>query len=68
MLYYAYKFDLPERTDGETYIGIVGPYKPGSAKLDFDKYNAYTNYDVKSLNWMKQAKKMIPELKEANKK
>ncbi|HTD40637.1 MAG TPA: TraB/GumN family protein, partial [Mucilaginibacter sp.] len=67
MLYYAYKFDLPERTEGETYIGIVGPYKPGSPKLNFDKYSAYTDYDIKSVNWMKQAKKMIPDLKQAYK-
>ena len=49
------------------YMAIVGPYKPGSAKLDFDKYNAYTKYDIKSVNWIKQAKKLIPELKEAYK-
>jgi len=67
LIYYAYKFALPERADGETYIAIAGPYKPGSTKLDFDKYNTYTNYDMVGTNWIRQAKKLIPDLIKAYK-
>jgi hypothetical protein len=61
-VYYAYTFLLPEREDKITYIGIAGPFKPGSTSLDFEKYNAYTSYDEKKENWQQQAKELIPKL------
>jgi hypothetical protein len=61
-VYYAYKFVLPERDDHITYIGIAGPFKPGSSSLDFKKYNAYTSYDEKTENWQQQTKELIPKL------
>lgn len=63
LVYYAYKFNMPEKDESEVYIGIAGPYKPGSTRLNFKKYNAFTNYDVKSTNWVKQAKALIVDLK-----
>lgn len=66
-LYYAFKYNLTEQDSDKTYIGIAGPYKPGSAVLNFEKYNAYTNYDIKENNWIKQAKKLIPDLIKAHK-
>ncbi|HZX58473.1 MAG TPA: hypothetical protein VFE54_07095 [Mucilaginibacter sp.] len=64
-IYYAYKFKQVGRDTNATYIGIAGPFKPGSSALNFKRYNAYTDYDTKKTNWMKQAKAMIPELREA---
>ena len=63
-IYYAYKFKQPSRDSVATFIGIAGPYKPGFAALPFDRYYAYTDYTIKGTNWMKQAKAMIPLLRE----
>lgn len=62
-VYYAYSFKSPDRESGTTFIGIAGPFKPGSAALNFKRYNAYTVYEAKKQNWIKQAKAMIPDLK-----
>lgn len=67
MLYYAFKYHLGEEDSDKTYIGIAGPYKSGSTALNFDKLNAFTNYDVKETNWIKQAEKLIPDLIKAYK-
>lgn len=64
-IYYAYKFKQSVRDSVATFIGIAGPYKPGSTELPFDRYYAYTDYTVKGVNWMKQAKAMMPKLREA---
>jgi len=61
-LYYTYKFSLPNREKTTSYLGIAGPFKPGSAKLDFSGYNAYTSWEIIKANWQLQAKKLIPEL------
>ncbi|HVV55472.1 MAG TPA: TraB/GumN family protein, partial [Mucilaginibacter sp.] len=45
-VYYAYKFKQPQRDSIATYIGISGPFKPGLVKLNFERYDAYTDYDV----------------------
>lgn len=66
-VFYAYKFTLPEKEENVIYIGITGPCKPRATNLNFDKYNAYTEYEAKRANWIKQAKKMIPELIKAYK-
>lgn len=62
-VYYAFKFKLPNRDDDQNYIGIAGPFKPGSDKLYFDGKHAYTAWDAKKTNWQLQAKKLIPKLK-----
>ena len=62
-IYYAFKFTLPNRDDNKNYIGIAGPFKPGSNKLYFDGKHAYTDWDTKKANWQLQAKKLIPKLK-----
>jgi len=64
-IYYVYQFNLPEKSETDRYIGIAGPYKPGSSRLNFEGYNAYTSYDVKTTNWIKQARLLIPDLKKA---
>jgi hypothetical protein len=64
-IYYAYKFKQRVRDSVAIFIGIAGPYKPGSTDLPFDRYYAYTDYTVKGTNWTKQAKAMIPKLREA---
>lgn len=61
-VYYAYKFTMPEREEGKTYIAIVAPCKPGSTVLNFRGYNAYTDWKVQKSNWQLQAKQMIPGL------
>ncbi|MDB4919936.1 TraB/GumN family protein [Mucilaginibacter sp.] len=66
-VYYAFKFLLPERDDKNELIGLTGPYKPGSTKLNFERYNAYTDYEVVKVNWRLQATKMVGPLIEAYK-
>jgi uncharacterized protein YbaP (TraB family) len=66
-VYYAFKFSLPDRDDKNELIALTGPYKPGSAKLNFEKYYAYTDYDVVKTNWRLQATKMIAPLIDAYK-
>ncbi len=66
-VYYVFKYKLPEMEEGVKLIGIAGPYKSGSNKLNFEKYSAYTNYDHVKLNWRLQASKMIQQLKQAYK-
>lgn len=63
VLYYAFRFMMPDRDEKKPYIGITGPFKPGSTKLDFIGIGAYTAFDIKKVNWQLQAKKMIPDLK-----
>jgi hypothetical protein len=66
-VYYAFKFLLPERDEKNELIGLTGPYKPGSARLNFERYYAYTDYDVVKINWRLQAAKMIVPLIDAYK-
>jgi uncharacterized protein YbaP (TraB family) len=61
-VYYAFKFNLPERDEKAALVGITGPYQPGSSVLNFKQYLAYTDYDPLKLNWKAQARKMIPNL------
>jgi uncharacterized protein YbaP (TraB family) len=63
-VYYVFKYSLPEREEAKQLIAIVGPYKPGATKLNFEKYNAYTGYEVLKTNWRTQAAKMIKPLLE----
>jgi hypothetical protein len=65
MVYYAFQFNLSELDENATYIGIAGPYKPGATRLNFERYNSYTNYEVKKKSWVKQAKALLPDLKKA---
>jgi len=62
VVYYAFKFSLPEEDDQNELIGLTGPYKPGSTKLNFEKYYAYTEYEAVKTNWRLQATKMIKPL------
>ncbi|MFD0764250.1 TraB/GumN family protein [Mucilaginibacter lutimaris] len=64
--YFVFKFDSGYNEDAH-YTAICGPYKTGSAKLDFSIYRVYTDWDDKQTNWKLHARKMIPKLKEANK-
>jgi len=66
-IYYVYKYSLSEGDEGEWLIGVAGPYKTGSTKLDFDKYHAYSDGSILQTDWRKQAKKMIKPLLDANK-
>ncbi|MBB5393986.1 TraB/GumN family protein [Mucilaginibacter sp. AK015] len=64
--YYVFKFDTEYDTQKQQRIAICGPYKPGTTKLDFSGYHAYSDWEEKKANWQLQAKKMIPELKKQN--
>jgi len=69
-LYYAFKFLMPDENDdkGPSYqIGISGPFKPGSTHLDFEKYDAYTQYEKVTANWRTQALKLVDLLLLQNK-
>ncbi|RFZ85448.1 TraB/GumN family protein [Mucilaginibacter terrenus] len=60
-LYYAFKFSSD--SEKAEHLGIAGPFKSGSAKYNFKKYNAYADFgDSKVKNWQIQAKKIIPDL------
>jgi uncharacterized protein YbaP (TraB family) len=61
-IYYVFKYILPDNGDNKHLIGIVGPYKQGSTKLKFEKYDAYTGYDELETNWRLQASKMVKPL------
>jgi len=66
-VYYAFKYLLPDKDEKEELIGITGPYKVGTTKLNFEKYYAYTDYDIVKTNWRAQAAKMIKPLVDAYK-
>lgn len=66
-VYYVFKFLLPDKEEKKELIGITGPYKPGTAKLNFTRYYAYTTYEIVKPNWRLQASKMIAPLIEAYK-
>ncbi len=66
-IYYAFKFSVVGEDEEKVMIGIAGPYKPGSKKLNFDKYFAYTTYEKLKTNWRTQASAMIKPLNEAYK-
>jgi uncharacterized protein YbaP (TraB family) len=61
-IYYAFKFSLAGDDDNKVMIGIAGPYKPGSTKLNFDKYFAYSAYETLKSDWRTQASAMIKPL------
>jgi len=65
--YYVFKYLLSEKDDSNYLIGITGPYKPGSTKLNFKKYYAYTDYNIIKTNWQKQALELIKPLIDAYK-
>lgn len=58
-------FDFSYEEDGKTvtYIGLAGPFNTASEALDFDNYLGYSDFEPKSKDWMKQAKKIVKELK-----
>jgi uncharacterized protein YbaP (TraB family) len=66
-IYYVFKYMLPYDDDNIPYMGICGPYLPGSAKLDFSSYHAYFDGSPKKANWQQQAKGMMVKLKQQNK-
>jgi uncharacterized protein YbaP (TraB family) len=66
-IYYVFKYTLPYDDENTPYIGICGPYAPGSAKLDFSSYHAYFDGSPKKTNWQQQAKGMMIKLKQQNK-
>lgn len=66
-VYYVFKFSLPDYDEKNQLIGLTGPYKAGSAKLNFEHYFAYTGYDILKTNWRAQAAKMIKPLIDAYK-
>lgn len=63
-VYYAFKFSLKDEEDDKKkdLIGLAGPYRPGSAKLDFKRYSGYTEYEPLKINWRAQATKLIKPL------
>ncbi|WP_158824756.1 TraB/GumN family protein [Mucilaginibacter lacusdianchii] len=64
-VYYAFGYRNEDMEDNQPdYIGIAGPFKAGSARLDFSRYWSYSNSEVKKANWRAQAIQMIPVLKE----
>jgi hypothetical protein len=65
VIYYVFKYLLPQREEKKELIGITGPYKPGSTKLNFKRYYASTNYEVVKINWRLQGAKMIEPLLKA---
>jgi hypothetical protein len=66
-IYYVFKYTLPYDDENTPYIGICGPYAPGSAKLDFSSYHAYFDGSPRKTNWQQQAKGMMIKLKQQNK-
>ncbi len=65
--YYALKYTTEYDEDHIGYIGIAGPFKPGSTKLVFDNgMNTYYDSTVRKTKWQQQAKAMIPKLIEQN--
>lgn len=62
--YYAIAFTYETDEGKNTYIGISGPFGAVPAKLEWDKYVTYTNYDLKEEDWRSQAKKLIAAYEE----
>jgi uncharacterized protein YbaP (TraB family) len=66
-VFYVFKYNLPYYDENALYIGICGPYTPGSTKLDFSSYHAYFDGSPKKTNWQQQAKGLMLKLKQQNK-
>ena len=66
-IYYAFKFSVVGGDEEKVMIGITGPYKAGSKRLNFDKYFAYTTYEKLKPHWRAQASAMIKPLNETYK-
>ena len=65
-VYYVFKYRLSEKEETKQLIGIAGPFVAGSSLLKFDKYYAYSDYDILQTNWREQATKLIDPLNEGN--
>lgn len=65
-LYYTFSFKYGSDDQSTNCIGIAGPYQPGSTKLNFDGYHAYTGFDKLEAGWRTQAQKLIKPLTDAN--
>jgi len=65
-IYYAFEFTYPSEKEGEsiTYVGVCGPFDPDGKKIDFKHYQCYSDFEVKSDDWLKQAKTLISTLTE----
>ena len=60
--YYVFQFEhLNEEGKLNTYIGVCGGFDEHKEQLEFDSYDCYTDYDVKTADWLEQAKALIPE-------
>lgn len=68
-LFYVFNYkSYYDEEDDNLQLAVSGPYTPGASKLDFSSYHTYYERVDKDLNWQKQAKKMLPDLKKQNDK
>lgn len=65
-IYYAFEFIYPATEEGEsiTYVGVCGPFDTDEKKIDFKQYQCYSDFEVKSDDWLKQVKTLISTLTE----
>lgn len=57
--YYAFDFTYVEDGEKKTYLGISGPFDEDKNRLKFGTYRAYSNFEIKDKDWLKQAKSLI---------
>ncbi len=62
--YFVFEFTYPEEEVEKTYIGVCGPFNEEPGKLNFEGYNAYSDFEAKQNDWVSQAKGIISKLNE----
>jgi hypothetical protein len=63
-VYYVFTATYSGDEQSEVYRSIIGPYKVGSTKLDFEKFKVYTDWETPTGTWLEHAKRMLAKLKE----
>ncbi|WP_293307838.1 TraB/GumN family protein [Pedobacter sp. UBA5917] len=62
--YYAFEFVYAGEEEKKTFIGVCGSFDPKSDKITLKEYNCYSDFEVKSDDWLTQAKALIKALEE----
>jgi uncharacterized protein YbaP (TraB family)/predicted transcriptional regulator len=62
--YYAFEYTFTEEEAKKTYIGVCGAFDNKNDKINFKEYYCNSDFELKSDDWLAQAKALIKALEE----
>ncbi|WP_316844955.1 TraB/GumN family protein [Pedobacter psychrodurus] len=62
--YYAFEYTFTVEEEKKTYIAVCGAFDDKTDKINFDEYSCYSDFELKSDDWLTQAKALVKVLEE----